>query len=410
MRVIIIADHAIAEGGAPQVAIASACGLAAAGHEVVYIHGVGEAGDAALDGQPGIRRIGLGGRDVWSKPLPVAARDGIWNHEYQARLMALLAGMADGNTVVHVHQWTKFFSPSVFATIRAAGLPLVTTLHDYFLSCPTGLMYRFDQQAPCALRPLSAGCLMARCDPRSSLHKAVRVLRAVATKRALGDAPFTAIHVSAIGQRTIGHFLPGQARQVVLENPIECEDHGVRQAGPGLRVTYCGRLTEEKGALLVAEAAKAAGLPSLFIGEGPMAARIRAVDPQAEITGWLDKPAVRARIAQEALVVVAPSRWPETGPLVIAEAMAAGVPVIASDRAGAAGRIVPGLNGFVVPPEREALASALRQLVEPGVAARMGREAHARFWADPPGLQAHAGKLAAIYAEALARHAAQANR
>ncbi len=61
MRVIIIADYAIAEGGAPQVAIASALGLAARGHDVTYLQGVGQAGDAALDAEPRIRRITLDG-------------------------------------------------------------------------------------------------------------------------------------------------------------------------------------------------------------------------------------------------------------------------------------------------------------------------------------------------------------
>jgi hypothetical protein len=131
MRVIIIADYAISEGGAPQVAIASAIGLAELGHEVTYIQGVGDAGDAALDAHPDIRRISLGGQDIWSKNLLAAAKDGIWNSDHKARLASILAGFDAADTVVHVHQWTKFFSPSVFSIIRKSGLPLVISLHDY---------------------------------------------------------------------------------------------------------------------------------------------------------------------------------------------------------------------------------------------------------------------------------------
>ena len=406
MRIVIIADHAVAEGGAPQVAIASARGLAELGHPVTYVQGVAGPADVALDHHPNIRRIDLGGTDIWHKGALAAARDGIWNSAPLAALTALLDGFSPEDTVVHIHQWTKCFSPSVFAAVRKAGLPLVTTLHDYFLACPTGLMYRPDKGAPCTLKPLSAACLAAPCDPRSYLHKGIRIARSLALGQALDGLDFTAIHVSAMGEKTIGPSLPPLARQVIIENPIECEDRGLRMAGPDLKIVYCGRLTAEKGADLVAEAAKAGGIRALFIGEGPLRDRIKAIDPTAEITGWLEKPAVREKIAREALALVAPSRWPETGPLVIAEAMASGVPGIASTRAGAAGRIIEGETGFVVEPEVNALAAAFRKLTMGDVAARMGAAAYRQFWADPPSLIAHAKKLESVYRAAIARHTA----
>lgn len=406
MRIVIIADHAVAEGGAPQVAIASARGLAELGHPVTYVQGVAGPADAALDHHPDIRRIDLGGTDIWHKGALAAARDGIWNRELITTLKTLLTGFSPEDTVVHIHQWTKCFSPSVFAAVRKAGLPLVTTLHDYFLACPTGLMYRPDKGEACTLKPLSAACLAAPCDPRSYLHKGIRIARSLALGRALDGLDFTAIHVSAMSEKIIGPALPPRARQVIVENPIECVDSGPRIAGPDLRIVYCGRLTAEKGADLVAEAAKAAGLPSLFIGEGPLRDKIKAIDPTAEITGWLEKPAVRDRIAREALAVIAPSRWPETGPLVIAEAMASGVPAIASTRAGAAGRIIEGETGFVVEPHVPALVSAFRKLTEADTAARMGAAAYHHFWAAPPSLAAHAKKLESVYRAAIARHTA----
>jgi glycosyltransferase involved in cell wall biosynthesis len=399
MRVIIIADYAIAEGGAPQVAIAAALGLAELGHQVTYIHGVGEDRDAELDAHSNIHRISLGGHDIWSKHIFAAARDGVWNREHRGRLAAILAGFNARDTIVHVHQWTKFFSPSLFAVIRKSGLPLAVSLHDYFICCPTGLMYRFDRKEPCHLRPLSLSCVTAPCDPRTSLHKAIRVLRAMTTNRVLRDLPFTAIHVSENGRKTIGHLLPAQVRQVVLENPIECENRGIRDFGSQRKVTYCGRLTEEKGADLVAQAARALGLPSLFVGDGPLRERIQAIDPQAEITGWLDKTVVRERIAQEALAVVAPSRWPETGPLVITEAMASGVPVIASERAGASACIEHGKNGYIVPPEVDAISRVLEKLRQPETAKSIGASAYEKFWASPPSLRAHASQLTALYEE-----------
>lgn len=400
MRAVLLADYAVSEGGAPQVAIASAIALARAGAEVTYIHGVGRA-DASL-GAAGVKTVSLGGTDIWNKPMLSAARDGIWNSAAEKALCAILAAFSARDSVVHVHQWTKFFSPSVFNVIRAAGLPLVLSLHDYFACCPTGLMYRFDSAEPCALKPMSLPCVLAGCDPRSRAHKLIRVLRTAAAGSALGQGAFVALHVSEVGRRTLLPHLPASARQMVLENPVEVENHGPRAFAGQRKVAYCGRLTEEKGVLMLAEAARRAGLPSLFVGEGPAREKILAIDPAAEITGWLEKAEAARRLAAEALVLAAPSRWPETGPLVVAESMAAGVPVIVSSRAGAAGRAA-GAGGLVVAPEVEALAEALAHVSAPGVAQAMGQAAHAAFWADPPTPDTHARKLLALYGTLLER-------
>ncbi|CAN1563094.1 RfaG Glycosyltransferase [Rhabdaerophilaceae bacterium] len=395
MHVILLADHAFAEGGAPQVAIASARALAEAGVEVTYLHGVGNLGSDALE-HPRIRRIGLGGADIHAKTAVRALADGLWNREPLVRLRAILA-QAPENVVLHVHQWTKYFSPSLFSVLRASRFPLVVSMHDYFSACPTGLMYRFDQSKPCALTPLSARCMLSPCDPKSMIHKGVRVLRTLAAIQALGKAALDIVHVSEVGRRTIAHHMPEQARHHVIENPIEVPRPSAARDGVGSQVVYCGRLTREKGAELVAEAARKAGLPALFIGDGPSAERIRLLNPQAEITGWLSRDTVRARLAEDARVLVAPSLWPETGPLVVAEAMALGVPTIVSDRAGASGRVQHGVTGLVVSPQADSIAHALERLLHEPVARDMGRAAFDTYWQSPPSPEAHAAALIRLY-------------
>ena len=174
MHVVILADFAIAEGGAPELAIASAVALAEQGIRVTYLHGAGDKGDARLENNPNIVRAGFGGEDIWSKNILAAVRDGVWNREYLPWSRDLLVAGSDKNVVVHVHQWTKYFSPSVFSAILASGLPMAVSMHDYFMSCPTGLMYRFDTKDACKLTPMSASCAAARCDPRSQMYKMIR--------------------------------------------------------------------------------------------------------------------------------------------------------------------------------------------------------------------------------------------
>ena len=82
--------------------------------------------------------------------------------------------------------------------------------------------------------------------------------------------------------------------------------------------------------------------------------------------------------------------------------MASGVPVIVSERAGAAGRVANELNGFVVAPTAAEIAGVLAKLREPEAAEKIGSAAYASFWAAPPNLRTHATGLEKIYRATLA--------
>lgn len=78
----------------------------------------------------------------------------------------------------------------------------------------------------------------------------------------------------------------------------------------------------------------------------------------------------------QADVFVFPPRAPEGHPWVIVEAMAAGLPVISTDRGAIAESILDGKNGFIVPVRNpEAIADRLQLLMaDPSLREQMGRE------------------------------------
>jgi glycosyltransferase involved in cell wall biosynthesis len=80
-------------------------------------------------------------------------------------------------------------------------------------------------------------------------------------------------------------------------------------------------------------------------------------------------------------VFVFPGLQQEGLPLVVLEALCAGIPVIASDRGCLREVISDGVNGFIVPPgDLEAVADRILQLrSDPTLAARMGAAARARY-------------------------------
>ena len=395
MHIVILAEFAMASGGAEKVAVESAHGLAIAGMDVTFIHAIEGPADPLLN-HPKIRRVCLGNTDIWNRPVLEAALSGIWSRDSAARLRAVLGALPRPVDIVHLHQWTRSLSPSVFPVLLDSGIPLVVTLHDYFLACPNGVYYRFDQDRPCTLTPLSASCVAAPCDPKSRLHKAIRVGRSITQNRALRRRHLHVVHVCDASIRRMGGLLGSLSiTHHRIDNPVRVKK-GVRADPAAAKaIAYVGRLTREKGADLVAEAARDAGMPALFIGTGPLEAELRA-QPHVEMLGWRSPNEVSAILVRRARALAAPSRWFETGPLTVYEALAVGLPVVASDRSGAAEKVIDGVTGYVVAPERAALATAFRNLdvIE---AQTLGRAAHAHYWDTPMSIDAHADALGELY-------------
>lgn len=364
-------------------------GLAEAGVEIVFACAIGPVSER-LD-HPLIRVERFAGEEIWQVGSKLAAaRQGIWNGQAHAFLSKLLAGQPRGETLVHLHQWTKAFSPAAIAAAGESGLPVAITMHDYFSFCPVGGYFDFRANAVCRHKPMSAGCVTSNCDRASYLHKLIRVARQFGSDKALRrlEAPLF-IHVSDFARRFAEPFLPAQARHVVVENMMEAEQRPAIDPALNRHALFLGRFTQEKAADVLAQAARDAGTPVRFVGEGPLAAEIARINPQAEIRGWVPAEKVFDEIAQ-ARCLVLPSLWYEPGPLVIAEARSLGVPVVLARTTGPASWVIDGEDGILVDGgDAAGLSAALARLKDDACASAMGAAAYRRYWADPLTMERH---------------------
>jgi glycosyltransferase involved in cell wall biosynthesis len=157
------------------------------------------------------------------------------------------------------------------------------------------------------------------------------------------------------------------------------------------RILSVGRVVHQKG-LDVAVAALA-GLRNLkwewrVAGDGPQLAYLREVvrreglQDRVWLLGWTDMQALTGEY-QAASVFLFPSRH-EGMPNALLEAMASGLPAIASRIAGNEELVLPGETGLLVPADDQvSLREALRAvLVDPSQRERMGRAAHKRAAAN----------------------------
>ncbi len=397
MRVVIVSDFGSVNGGAAKVAIESARGLAEAGNTVVFACAIGPVSGRLQ--HPLISIEMFAAQEVWKVGSKLgAARQGIWNSSAHAWLSALLSRQPRA-TLVHLHQWTKAFSPSAIAAAGECGLPVVITMHDYFSFCPVGGYFDFQAGQPCDKAPMGAACISSNCDRASYAHKLVRVARQWCSDRALAACrDLTFVHVSDFARRFAEPFLPKHARHVTVENMMEAERRAPADVSQNRHALFLGRLTEEKGVVLLAKAARLADVPVRFVGEGPMAEQICLANPQADMRGWVSPDEVYAEFAL-ARVIVAPSLWFETGPMTVMEAMAMGVPAIVSDRMGAADWVNDGVTGrHVGQGHAELLAAALSEAMG-SAAVRWGVAGYSSYWQAPFTSVRHVSRLLQAYGQ-----------
>ena len=397
--VVIVNDFAYINGGSSQVALTSAAALARTGVRVTLFAAVGPAMAELVD-TPNLRIVLTDQHEIVNDPSRLrAATQGIWNIEAGRALGRVLAELDAATTIVHFHGWTKALSSSVVKATVDKGFPAVITLHDYFTACPIGSFYNHRREAICKLDPMSRSCIMENCDSRSYADKLWRVSRQ-AVQRSIGRVPDGIrdfITISDMSAAVLAPTLPVTARLHRVQNPIDAQRRPRADVETNLAFTYVGRLSPEKGAVLFAQAAFAAGVRAVFVGDGECNSEVRQANPNAEITGWLPRAAVTERLAG-ARALVFPSLWYENSPLVISEAAALGVPAIVADTSAAKERVTDGLTGrYFRGGDGVSLTAALQLLKSGPLSAALGASAYREYWDSPQPMSRHLSDLTRVY-------------
>lgn len=386
MRVILVNDFGYAEGGSSLVALRQANILQEQGHDVLLF--TGQAEKHCL-GQPGYKK--LSGIRAWSTEQPDllgdrnpvrAALRGIWNIDSARQLGRVISEYDPADTVVLVHSWSKVLSSSVVRKARGAGFPVVVMLHDYSIACPNGVYYDFQSGHHCQRRPMSSQCVMRHCDRGSYLLKLWRVVRQFAQHK-FGGLPNDLTKVVAVSefQRQILRPMMPSTQVDVLRNAVQPFDLNEDDAGKAVcDFVYVGRLSPEKGAVLLAKAAKKLGLSVVFVGDGPERDNILAAYSEARITGWLSPKDVGRCIAA-ARVLVFPSLLYESFGLTVYEAAALGVPSIAAKNSAATEFIRNEENGMTFTNgDIDSLARAMQRLItDTALRSRLAKQARSDY-------------------------------
>ncbi len=401
---IVVCDGAGLSGGTERVAIATATGFADRGWRVGFFGGEGEIAPA-LAGHPNIEATTLGLADAYRAGAAGAGSKAellkrfFYNREAGGAMGRFLAGWDPAETVVHVHSFRRVLSASVVRAARGAGFRLAMTLHDFGIADPNTGFYDFERAAICPLKPMSPACWARQCTRTGRAGKAMQMARATVNGPLLRvwDAFGAFVHVSPFSAGILRPYVPGRASQTVVDNPVAVEREARVEAERNREFVFVGRMEPEKGVRLFARAAARAGVPAVFVGDGPERAGAEGENPGAEFAGWLSTAGVQERIGR-ARAVVFPSLWYETAGLGALEALGRGVPVIVSDACAAREYVGNGATGRWFRSGDEASLAAALSAHAAEDARLMSEAAYARYWADPFTLDRYLDRLESVYA------------
>ena len=240
-----------------------------------------------------------------------------------------------GADVAHFHNVQPLVGPRGLRAARAAGAKVVMHLHNVRLFCAIGVGHRDGRPCErCRGRNTLPGL---RLNCRDSLPEAAvyaaglslhqpKVLAAVDRFVVPGEAAAAALVRRGLARErmtTLAHYMPAE----------HFTDRS--RADEGEYALVLSRLSPEKGVDIAIEAAAAAGVPLRVAGDGPDRARLESLARSADVRflGQV-QPARVGPLLRGAAMVLVPSRCHEFFGYSALEAMAAGVPVVATAMGG----------------------------------------------------------------------------
>jgi len=302
--------------------------------------------------------------------------------------------------VYHQHSWSRGLGLSHLQAARALGLRTILTVHVPNVVCLRGTMMRYGRDAcdgwvephRCAAcwshsrgapRPLARvlagtssrlGSVVERILPTGRVRTAFSAYEIASQRRLeLATIAASADRIVVVCQWLYDAFaLNGVATSKLVLNRqgVDAEFAAAvdacaqrRDAGSKLfRLVYVGRWDNVKGIDVLVRAVRALSrevpleLVIHGVGDGPEEIaykanlrRLAAGDPRIKFAAPVARSALPATLVQASAIAV-PSRCLETGPLVVLEAKAAGLPVIGSKIGGIAELVREPDDGLLVPP------------------------------------------------------------
>jgi glycosyltransferase involved in cell wall biosynthesis len=285
--------------------------------------------------------------------------------------------------IVHLNNFAHQISPSILDTLKKYNIPIVMTLHDYKIVCPSYSMLCKGKVCDVCSGGKYYKCFLNRCVKDSRLKSLLNTAEMYLHHKILDiyDAVDIFISPSAFMKnrlKTMGF----NGKVVYLPNFIKLDELTPQYKWDKKSIVYFGRLSEEKGLFTLIDAIQYMNDVRLkIIGEGPLKDELVSKSKEKNLKniqfmGYRKGNGLNKEI-KNAMAVVLPSECNENSPLSVIEGFALGKPAIAACTGGIPELVKDGITGLTFEPgNADDLRLKLNYLMEnPEKALEMGRKA-----------------------------------
>ena len=319
MRIVIAHSRYRYPGGEETVFEQETSLLRDAGHDVI-VHDRSNWEAAEF---PVLKKVALPTRVIWAEDSRRQIRD------------LLRETQPD---IVHFHNTHYMLSPAVYSACREVGVPVVQSLHNPRLMCPSSTLFRDGHLCEdCVGKNPPWPGMLHGCYRGSRLQTAV--MAAMLTFHRWRRTWQTQVDTYIVftefyRQKFTDIGLPSE--KIALKPHFVMPDPGPRTfslESPGDYTLYLGRLDIEKGVVPMLRAWETLDIPLKIRGGGPLVADVEQIasqSPQIEMVGRLERSALFDLIKGARFLVWPSVGYYETFGMVAIEAFACGVPVIGS--------------------------------------------------------------------------------
>lgn len=236
--------------------------------------------------------------------------------------------------VVNVHNLYPFISPAALRECRKAGVPVVMTVHNFRIMCPTGLFMRDNRPCEmCLERGNEWGCVKYNCE-----HSRLKSIGYAARNAVARIGRYYRDYVDMFAcitdfqrRKLIQAGFPPE-KIVVIPNSMDVPP--LTDCEAGNHVAYSGRISREKGVDMIIEAARRhPDIPFKLAGAVRDTDLVADLPSNVELAGYLSGEKLRDFYANARFFVMA-SRWYEGFPMTILEAARFAKPMVAPDHGG----------------------------------------------------------------------------
>lgn len=260
--------------------------------------------------------------------------------------------------VIHIHNFLPLVSPSVLFIAKKHNIPVVLTLHNYRLICPSAILFfkgHIYEKSIHSIFPIHA--IWKGVYRNSTLQTAIVAL-VTATHHWLGtwknkvDCYITLTKFAC--DKFNSSALTISPKKFVIK-PNFVKDCGKGEFNREDFFLFIGRLTEEKGVRTLLKAAILYKFKFTIIGDGPLGKEVENFarqHPTMTYLGFQSKAVVMSYL-KKCKALIFPSIWYEGFPVTILEALCTGTPVIVSNIGGMKEIIQNRVNGLHFEPGNE---------------------------------------------------------